>query len=176
MEEMFSKWVKFSEREAKLKEKDLKSPGIYAIAFDSEGKLNGNPFEYNKEIVYFGMTKQVGGLKSRLQQFDSTINNGKSLHGGASRFIQFYNKNTITNWKDHLYVSIWPFYLEGFSIKELENGGFESKDKDKAAETYAMIGEVVKAEYFCFSKYITKFDGVTKFNNQKHYPKNIDNE
>ena len=172
MKEMFTEWVKFFERENIFQGKGIKLPGIYAIAFDTEDKLSGNPFEYNEKIVYFGMTKQEGGLKSRLQQFDSTINYGKSLHGGASRFIRYYeSKEKIKGWKDHLYVSIWPFGLGDFSIKDLENGSFKPEDKDKAAKTYEIIGEIVKAEYLCFSKYIAKFNRISKFNNQKDYPK-----
>ena len=158
MKENFTNWVKFADRKEKLRE-ELKSPGIYAIAY-FKGELKKTDFNYTKEIVYFGMTNSIGGLKSRLRQFDNTINNEKSEHGGALRF---------RGDKKDLYVSVWPF--NNCDVKILDNGSIKKENKEKAVKILQLMGEVAKAEYFCFAKYVELFGEMPRFNNKKDNPK-----
>ena len=105
MKKNFTKWVHWIER-SKLE--NLSYPGIYVIAVSTRN-ISNEPFGWRSEIVYFGMTNSIGGLKSRLNQFDNTIK-GKRGHGGARRFLYKYrNYSALTK---NLYVSIKPFICD----------------------------------------------------------------
>jgi len=85
----FSQWVQWHDR---TNLQGIKSPGIYVIA-KSNRNIAKRPFSWRKEIVYIGMTISKAGLKSRLQQFDDTIN-WKKGHGGAERFRKIHRDYT----------------------------------------------------------------------------------
>ena len=97
MKPKFSKWASWSERN---KLDGIKYPGVYALAV-SEIDLSNKKYSVRKEIECFGMTNSIGGLKSRLKQFDNTII-GKSGHGGAAD-----RKSTRLN-SSHLKLSRMP--------------------------------------------------------------------
>jgi len=174
MEVKFGEWVKFTERKDKFDKKDLKSPGIYAIAFDSAGKISGKEFNFAKEIVYFGMTNSQGGLKSRLQQFDYTLKNEKSLHGGASRLKFYYKKYKPEVLIKKLYFSIWSFtecHVEKYNNGCIETDDKKIDDKKEVIKTLELMGEVAMAEYLCFAKYVELYNSMPKFNNKEKYKK-----
>ena len=53
----------------------------------SSRSLSETPFSLIRNIVYFGMTNSINGLRGKLRQFDTTIKTGKDgLHGVAERF------------------------------------------------------------------------------------------
>ena len=67
MNNNFSNYIIWSERDTL---ENINYPGVYEIAI-SNAPLN--KFELSKEIVYFGMTNAIKGLKSRLTAFYKTI-------------------------------------------------------------------------------------------------------
>ena len=69
----FSNWINWSKRD-NLEE--IKLPGIYCIS-EIESDISNHLFQFIREIKYIGMTNSKGGLKSRLNQFEKTLN-GKS--------------------------------------------------------------------------------------------------
>jgi KaiC/GvpD/RAD55 family RecA-like ATPase len=152
-EKTFSKWVKFSNRAMELEQLDRKYPGIYAIA-RSKKDISNKPFSLIKDIVYFGMTNSKGGLKSRLKQFENTINGGTG-HGGAERFRN--NLKTEKGWKDELYVSIMVF--EGCDVTS------------NKSDDLMIMGEIEKEEYVWFANYVKDFNELPRFNDKKNSPK-----
>lgn len=72
----FSDWASWVDR---TRLDDLGYPGVNALALSS-ADLPGQPFSWQQEIVYLGMTNAKGGLKSRLQQFDNIVKGGEG-HG-----------------------------------------------------------------------------------------------
>jgi len=80
-ENKFSKWARWQDRNSL---KNINYPGVYAIRI-SISNIENRKFSWHKEIVYFGMTNSISGLKGRLKAFDNTIK-GKRGHGGADRF------------------------------------------------------------------------------------------
>ncbi|MDD3847669.1 MAG: hypothetical protein PHW80_00005 [Smithellaceae bacterium] len=99
MKPKFSKWASWSERN---KLDGIKYPGVYALAV-SEIDLSNKKYSVRKEIECFGMTNSIGGLKSRLKQFDNTII-GKSGHGGAARFLCGYKNYTYNHYCPNVFV------------------------------------------------------------------------
>ncbi len=146
---IFSKWVSWTERN---KLNGIKYPGVYALAV-SEIDLSNKKYSLRKEIEYFGMTNSVGGLKSRLKQFDNTII-GKSGHGGAERFLFKYKNYNILSKK--IFVSICPV---------------ECNVKSNNPKDLLKMGEVAWLEYFCFAQYAKRFKKLPKFNDKKVSPK-----
>ena len=145
----FSPWIRWDDRN---KLPDLKYPGVYAIAI-SEKALVGKRFSWVKEIVYFGMTNAVAGLRGRLKQFDNTLN-GKLGHGGADRFRHNYPKRT--DLVARLFVAIAIFECE--------------VNSDTPADLLVM-GDVAKAEYECLAQYAKAFKCRPKYNDKKVSPK-----
>ena len=147
----FSRWVRWNDRN---KIEGIKNPGVYAIAITRKD-ISKTPFNYIKEIVYFGMTNSGGGLKSRLNQFDYTISQKKkSLHGGGERFVYKYNDYLKIIKK--MFVSVCPV---------------ECNVKSNSPKDLIKMGEVAKLEYCCFAKYSEKFDELPEFNDRKKSPK-----
>lgn len=130
----------------------LHFPGVYAIAI-SHHDLSNKPYAWLPEIVYFGMTNSVSGLRGRLKQFDNTIN-GKVGHGGAERFrYDFPPSNGLL---DRLYVAVAPFECNVIS---------------NAPTDLITMGSVAKAEYECFAKFVELFRRLPKYNDKKNSPK-----
>lgn len=145
-----SNWIKWENRN---KLEGIKYPGIYSISVTDEN-IEGNEFEMLESIEYIGMTNSNGGLKSRLNQFDSTIKRIRLHHGGAHRFIgKYWEYEDI---KDKLYVSICPFEC--------------GNDKNNIEDLIAM-GEVAKAEYIYWTDYIKRHNKYPIFNDKNVSPK-----
>lgn len=150
MEHSFSTWQPWAQRHT---HKGLKLPRIYAIAV-SDVDLTGALFEWSSQIVYFSMTNSLGGLRARLNQFDSSINGGPG-HGGAQRFLPHYPAGSGTL-LHRLYVSVWPFDCDVRSI---------------SPENLLKMGEVAYAEFECFAEFSRRFDRLPQFNDKKASPK-----
>ena len=68
----FSSWAKWDNRIFQLN--NLQHPGIYALRISKCNiEAEAQPFDWVKDIVYFGMTNSVAGLKGRLSQFNNTL-------------------------------------------------------------------------------------------------------
>jgi hypothetical protein len=145
----FSQWIKWTKRKDLLQ---LQYPGVYAIAL-SEKDISGTPFSWRSEIIYIGMTKAKGGLKSRLGQFENTII-GKDEHGGAQRVRfkhPYYGKLVPT-----LYVSVCPHECNVQSNDPMD---------------LRIMGDVAKFEYECFAVFVEHFGKLPEFNDKKRSPK-----
>ncbi|MCU0784161.1 MAG: hypothetical protein MUF81_08990 [Verrucomicrobia bacterium] len=130
----------------------MKYPGIYAIALSDED-IASTPFTWRKEIIYIGMTNSKGGLKSRLQQFENTIN-GKDGHGGAVRVrFKHRNYNTLVS---KLFVSV---------------SHTECDVTSKKPSALRLMGKVAQQEYECFAIFAEMFGELPEFNDKKKSPK-----
>jgi len=145
----FSQWVRWGDRD---KIEGIKSPGVYALAVTTKD-ISKIPFDYIKEIKYFGMTNSGGGLKARLKQFDNTIL-GKEGHGGGERFRYIYRDYEILIKK--LYVSVFPI---------------DCDIKSNRPDDLLKMGDVAYMEYYCFAKYAERFGGLPEFNDKENAPK-----
>ena len=145
----FTKWVRWSERS---NINGLAYPGVYAIAI-SERDISNISFSWLPEIVYIGMTNAIGGLKSRLNQFDRTIRGGNG-HGGAHRFR--YKYPDYVDLSRNLYVSIKPFLCNV---------------KSQSPVDLRVMGDVAKYEYECFALYVERHGHLPEFNDKKRSPK-----
>lgn len=112
-----------------------------------------NHFRGFQILPILGMTNAIGGLKSRLYQFDVTIKGGR-VHGGAHRF-RFKHPNYDSLIRD-LYVSVSPFRCQVTSGKP---------------EDFRVMGEVAKFEYECFAIYAEAHGHLPEFNDKKRSPK-----
>ena len=82
----FSNWKKWINKNSF---DNINYPGVYCIALSNDN-IENKQFSWLEDIIYIGMTNSIGGLKSRLNQFDNTIK-GKKGHGGAKRVKFKYN-------------------------------------------------------------------------------------
>jgi hypothetical protein len=149
MAKEFSVWESWPKRAALP---DLAYPGVYALAISSTD-ISGTSFSWLKEIFYIGMTNSKGGLKSRLQQFDNTINGGYG-HGGGQR-VRFKHAN-YARLKSRLYVSVHSWDCDVTSNKPGD---------------LRMMGEIAKHEYECFALFVERFDHLPEFNDKRKSPK-----
>ena len=115
----------------------------------SNKDISNAPFDWIEEIVYFGMTNSVGGLKLRLKQFDNTVS-GKEGHGGGERVR--YKYGNYTELIKRLSVSVSPIQCDVKSNK---------------AEDLLKMGEVAYWEYYCFAEYVERFGRLPEFNDRK---------
>jgi hypothetical protein len=147
MTKSFSKWTRWVERNQLP---GIKYPGVYAIALADEN-IASTPFAWREEIIYVGVTISKGGLKSRLQQFDNTIN-GKEGHGGAVR-VRFKHRdyNALVS---RLFVSV--NYTE-----------CDAKPNLPKPSDLRLMGLVLQQEYECFAVFTEKFKRWPEFNNKK---------
>lgn len=146
---LFSRWARWDNR-GDLD--GLQFPGVYALVI-SKHDLSSRRFSWKKEIVYVGMSNAVSGLKGRLKQFDNTII-GKTGHGGAERFRRDYpNHKKLVPF---LYVAVAPF---------------KCRVTSNAPSDLLVMGDVAKAEYECWSKFVTVFKRLPKYNDKKNAPK-----
>jgi len=149
MNKIFSKWVKWSDRDAL---QGIQFPGIYAIAL-SESDISKKQFSWRQEIIYIGMTNAKGGLKGRLNQFDNTINGGDG-HGGAHRVYFKYPK--YRSLVPKLYVAVCPS---------------ECNVKSNDPSDLRIMGHVANHEYECFASFVEIFGQLPEFNDKKRSPK-----
>lgn len=148
----FSRWARWDNRVLQLN--GLQYPGIYALLI-SKRNLGGQPFDWLKDIVYFGMTNSVAGLKGRLSQFNNTLRDKSGGgHGGADRFRYDYRDGEEL--ANRLYVSVCPF---------------ECQVRDVTPESLLVLGQVAMAEYVAFAEYVKRFGTLPKYNNKKVSPK-----
>jgi len=145
----FSQWVRWADRD---KIDGIKSPGVYALAVTTKD-ISETPFDYIKEIKYFGMTNSGGGLRARLKQFDNTII-GKEGHGGGERFR--YKYRDYEKLIKKLYVSVFPI---------------DCDIKSNRTDDLLKMGDVAYTEYYCFAKYVERFGRMPQFNDKKKAPK-----
>tara|TARA_R110001583_G_scaffold92594_4_gene235173 strand:+ start:92 stop:556 length:465 start_codon:yes stop_codon:yes gene_type:complete len=148
LEKTFTNWIKWENRNEL---EGMRYPGIYCIAV-SDNLLN--EFNFIQDLEYIGMTNSKGGLKSRLNQFDTTIKKNRCNHGGADRFLYEYENYEIT--KNNIYVAI---------------RSFECNNKIPSPNDLRIMGEVAKCEYDCWAIYIEKFGSYPKFNDMSNAPK-----
>ncbi len=145
----FASWRPWHERDNNV---DIHYPGIYALAISKES-LAGQSFSFLREIVYFGMTNAVSGLRGRLKQFDNTIQGGGG-HGGAERFCHDFPKS---NQLEHiLYVSVMPIKCSVASQNPTD---------------LRTMGRITRAEYECFAHYVELYGQLPKYNDKKNAPK-----
>ena len=149
MTESFSNWTRWRDRDQLP---GIKFPGVYVIAM-SDKDIASTPFTWRKEIIYIGMTNSKGGLKSRLQQFENTIN-GKEGHGGAVR-VRFKHRdyNALVS---KLFVS----------LSHTECDVTSNKPSD-----LRLMGNVAQQEYKCFAGFAKMFGQLPEFNDKKNSPK-----
>ena len=152
-EREFSNWVNFNNR-AEIQDKNWKFPGIYAIAY-SKKDLSNQKFNLLENIVYFGMTNSISGLRGRLKQFETTIYLTRDQHGGANRFIYSLSKED-GSWINRLYVSVMYFKCDVTTNNPND---------------LLVMGDVLKQEFICFSDYAKKFKKLPRFNDKKASPK-----
>jgi hypothetical protein len=145
----FSQWKSWQARGTLDR---LHLPGVYALVISGDD-LSDKTFTWLPQIVYFGMTNAVSGLKGRLKQFDNTIN-GKTGHGGAERFCRDFPH--ASDLLSQLYVAVLPF---------------ECKVTSNCAADLLIMGTIVKAEYECFAQFAELFDRLPKYNDKKNSPK-----
>lgn len=146
----FSNWVKFDQRDEL---RNINYPGVYAIAISTRN-IAGTRFRWMKEISYFGFTNAVGGLQG-LNQFNNTLRDKSGPgHGGAQRFRRKYRDGNALAKK--LYVAACPFKCDVSTNKPPD---------------LRIMGDVVRAEYFAFAKYVTLFRRLPEFNDKKKSPK-----
>ena len=148
MIENFTNWIKWEDRNQL---ENIKYPGIYCIAV-SDKLLT--VFNFIPELEYIGMTNSKGGLKSRLNQFDTTIKKKRTNHGGADRFL--YKYENYENVKNNIYVAICSF---------------KCNTKSPSPEDLRIMGEVAKCEYDCWAVYIENNGRYPKFNDMGNAPK-----
>jgi hypothetical protein len=148
----FSQWVQWRDRNSL---QGIKRPGVYAIAI-SDRNIVKRPFSWSKEIVYIGMTISKGGLKSRLQQFDNTIN-WKKGHGGAERLRKMHQH----------YGKLVPKLFVSIRYTECD----DLKQNPPSPSDLRLMGTVLQQEYECFAVFVTKFKKWPQFNDKKNSPK-----
>ncbi|MBF0261212.1 MAG: hypothetical protein HQL97_05135 [Magnetococcales bacterium] len=165
LEERFSAWCHF---DTKDELENIQCPGIYALAI-SRHDMAGKYFSFRDNIVYFGMTNSINGLKGRLQQFNNTLTGRKGPgHGGAARFL--FDYDDTDNLEQWLYVAIWPFFINSDLSKKYESIQ-DPDEREKLVEDYRTLGKVAEAEYLVIAEHIKLYGEVPKYNNQKKSPK-----
>lgn len=136
--EQFSLWQPWNQRQALP---GIKFPGVYAIA-KTETDLAGKPFVWQEDIIYIGVTISKKGLKGRLTQFDRTIRNKNTSHGGAHRVrFKYPDYHTLAA---RLFV---------------------------AAIDVRCNVESLWLEYHCFAEYVNHFGHLPEFNDKELSPK-----
>jgi hypothetical protein len=136
------KWEKRNEIESK------NQPAIYYIAY-SETDISKSDFSLLKEIVYIGMTVSIGGLKSRLDQFEATMR-GKTGHGGAARVLFKHKEADAFFRKAYVSARIFPI----------------STTRDTPND-WRIKSECVGLEYKSFADYLEQYNMLPEFNDHK---------
>lgn len=149
MKNGFSDWAKWHNRNRLDR---LQYLGVYAVALSDAG-IAGTAFTWRPEIIYVGMTNAKGGLKSRLQQFDTTIKGGDG-HGGGHR-VRFKHPDYATL-APRLYVSVHPYECD---VESNQPGDLR------------IMGDGAKQEYECFARFVEMFKKLPGFNDTERSPK-----
>ena len=145
----FSRWLRWLDRNEHL---GINYPGIYAIAY-TRNRLAGKLFTWRPDIIYIGMTNGIGGLRSRLQQFDNTIA-GKTGHGGADRVRYKFRKYKPLSQRLYVAVAVFDCDVTSASPTDLRK-----------------MGDVAQFEYRCLADFAERFERVPAFNDKKNAPK-----
>lgn len=149
MAKSFSNWVKWTERNELI---EIKNLGVYALAY-TQLNISNRKFADRPEIIYFGMTNAIGGLRSRLNQFDHAIKGGRG-HGSGQRVrFKYPDYNHLSQC---LYVSVMPF---------------ECDVESNEPEDLRIKGDVAQQEYECSALFVEKFGRLPEFNDMKRSPK-----
>lgn len=148
-EATFTKWSAWRDR---LELPGIKYPGVYALAVHKHS-LADRDFSYVPEIVYFGMTNAVAGLRGRLKQFHNTLN-GRLEHGGADRFRYDYSETEAL--MRCLYIAVLSFKCDARAC---------------GPQDLRTMGRVAMAEYECLAQYLGLFGTLPRYNDRKNSPK-----
>lgn len=137
--QLFSKkWAALPNDPKVLSDKELKSPGVYLLAF-SEKNLIGKPVRA-RDVFYVGMSNSSGGVQQRLKQFVSGIEKN-GLHSGAMRFFREYANHHRFS-ESHL---AGKFYYVAHTIKCIS-------DKSKSHPSdFRKMGHIACAEYYAIA-------------------------
>ncbi len=148
----FTPWKKWSDKDSF---DNTKYPGVYAIAM-SDDDLSDKPFSLRKDIVYFGMTNSRGGIRSRLDQFDNSLQEPQRTpgHGGADRLK--YKHPEYEKTAAQLFVSVFPITCDV---------------KSRTPSDLREMGRVASLEYECLAKYREAFGYEPEFNDRNKSPK-----
>lgn len=155
----FSRWVQWENRNSEMD--NTIYPGIYIIVLSHEN-IEGKAFHWRSDIIYVGMTNAVGGLKSRLQQFDNTIKEKHKQHGGADRVLYNLLKKRGHKYKNYK-VLIQQLYVSACHHK--------CDVKSNKPKDLRIMGDIAKQEYECLAIYVQKFRRLPDFNDKKKSPK-----
>ncbi|EMB48292.1 Uncharacterised protein [Vibrio mimicus] len=128
-------------------------PGIYAISI-SDAHLEGESFDISDDVVYFGMSNSVQGIKGRLEQFNNSLRDKRGgKHGGCERVrYDFPDGEQLAK---RLFVSVLPFLCN---------------TKEPSSNDLKRMGEVVKAEYDAFAWYFEAYGHLPKYNDKRLRP------
>jgi hypothetical protein len=143
----FSVW-KWWPRRVELGE-ELLYPGVYAIRLCGDD-LNDLPFDWSPQIIYIGMSNAIGGIKSRLNQFDQTMRTAQVSHGGADRVR--YKHRDYSQFSENAYVSVYTIPCNVTS--------------NRPADLRTM-GEVCRAEYEALAMYAENYCRLPEFNDKR---------
>jgi len=149
-EPKFSAWSRWAAR-GKLDQ--IKGPGIYVIAVD-ERDLSGESFAWLDTVTYIGMTNAIGGIASRLRQFDRTIAGKKKQHGGADRFR--FRHESYSKLLPELFVAIAPYPCDPSSNRPAD---------------LRIMGEVAMCEFECLARFAQLHGRLPQFNDKRASPK-----
>jgi hypothetical protein len=96
-------------------------------------------------------TNAAGGLRGRLEQFNNTIHKKSApSHGGADRFRHKYpNGDALAK---RLYVAVCSFKCNASANRPAD---------------VRIMGDVVRAEYLAFAKYVSLHDRLPEFNDKE---------
>jgi hypothetical protein len=143
MRTTFSPWLRWDDRNEYA---GVQYPGVYVLAI-SKRDLSRKAFSVRKEIVYIGMTNAIGGLRSRLKQFDDTIRSRVARHGGADRLL--FKHRSYPALSKTLYVAMRHSVC--------------SPARESPSDLRTM-GQVAAAEFNCQAQYVEKFGTLPEFN------------
>ncbi len=85
-QDLLSKEWQGLDRETLRGHRDWAQPGVYALAYSDELTVK-QPLNDLRRVFYVGMSRAVGGVKSRLSQFVEGIEKN-AHHSGAMRFFR----------------------------------------------------------------------------------------
>lgn len=128
----FSNWYKWEDRNSFP---DKTCPGVYMISITDKNLEGKEPaFE---DVVYVGMTNSQGGLQSRWNQFNNSIN-GKSGHSGGNTINTSLGNYSL--WTKKLFVCAMS--VECTTLKN-----------NRTCEDLIKMGWVAFLEYEALSKF-----------------------
>lgn len=138
----FSHWYRWAER---AEVPGCRDAGVYLLSITPRNDLAGTPPDL-RDVVYIGMSNNVGGLVQRWAAFDRTIRGGAGHSGG--RTIREHH-GLYPTWTNHLYVAAM---------------GLPCQRKPPGAADYRTMGMVAYLEYEAFAAYHEQVGGHPRFN------------